>query len=241
MQLRNETDGIIEVPCAYFCGSFDEPQTLEESVVSVPPRFEGWLELPFTPRKEILPWGVRLGVAPGIFWRQFDLTSFCRQRAYRLNRYHWQKDGSHAYCLRYSGKPLPLADCSPESVINGLSRALSPQEYGWVSDPAQPLPQSLTLTLANPAVVGEVDVTLDTDLKHPAFSYLALPVVKQTVKAFDVQLKQNGVWQTVAEIRDNIMRHVQVHFEPAECEAVRIVVLETHGDPSARIFEVRVY
>ena len=74
-----------------------------------------------------------------------------------------------------------------------------------------------------------------------AYAFLAVPIVRQTVKAFDLEIKADGKWKTISQVRGNIMRHVCIRFDMETCEAIRISVLETHGDPSARIFEVRIY
>ena len=207
----------------------------------MPAGFNGWLELPFTPKRDIFPWGVRLGVAPDVFWRQLDYTTLSRNRAYMQDRYTWNVNGNDAYCLRYSSKQPPLANCAPENVINGLNRALSAQDYAWVSDPEKPLPQAITLRWDRPVSISEVDVTTDTDSKHPSFSYQYLPVVKQTLKDFDVDVLYNGEWRTVCRVTDNYLRHVVCKFDTCKADAVRVVARATHGDPSARIFEIRVY
>ena len=141
VQLKNETDHPIDVPCQYIARSIVHPDVLESASITVPARFSGWIELPFTPQRDIFPWGVYLGAAPGVFWRQFDYTTLSRNRAFLQDRYTWKTNGNNAYCLKYSKRPLPLANCAPDNVINGLNRALSAQDYAWVSDPEMPLPQ----------------------------------------------------------------------------------------------------
>ena len=182
-----------------------------------------------------------LGAAPGVFWRQFDYTTLSRNRAFLQDRYTWKTNGNNAYCLKYSKHPLPLANCAPDNVINGLNRALSAQDYAWVSDPEMPLPQSITLSWDRPVRISELDVTTDTDSKHPSFSYQSLPVVKQTLKDFDVAVLSGGGWHTVCRIRGNYLRHICCKFDVCTADAVRVTALATYGDPSARIFEIRAY
>jgi len=241
VQLKNDNDTACELACELIRDSCDNPEAVEKTAVTVPARFEGWLELPLKPLAGVFPWGIRLGTAPGVFWRRFDYTSFRRTRGERISRYHWAFDSSNAYCLKFSRAEFPLADCSPGNVINGLNRPLSPEDYAWVSDPKQPLPQAITLTLREESLVSEVDVTLDSDSKHPAYSYLVLPVVRQTVQDFDIELYSGGRWETVSEIRGNYLRHVTARFEARKAGKVRLVIRKTWGDPSARVFEIRVY
>ena len=241
VQLKNETDHPIDVPCQYIARSIVHPDVLESASITVPARFSGWIELPFTPQRDIFPWGVYLGAAPGVFWRQFDYTTLSRNRAFLQDRYTWKTNGNNAYCLKYSKRPLPLANCAPDNVINGLNRALSAQDYAWVSDPEMPLPQSITLSWNRPVRISELDVTTDTDSKHPSFSYQSLPVVKQTLKDFDVAVLRDGGWHTVCRIRGNYLRHICCKFDVCTADAVRVTALATYGDPSARIFEIRAY
>ena len=42
-------------------------------------------------------------------------------------------------------------------------------------------------------------------------------------------------------MKGNFQRHNRVRFEAVETDAVRVTVHGTHGDKSARIFEVRLY
>ena len=119
VQLKNETDHPIDVPCQYIARSIVHPDVLESASITVPARFSGWIELPFTPQRDIFPWGVYLGAAPGVFWRQFDYTTLSRNRAFLQDRYTWKTNGNNAYCLKYSKHPLPLANCAPDNVITG--------------------------------------------------------------------------------------------------------------------------
>ena len=69
-------------------------------------------------------------------------------------------------------------------------------------------------------------------LKHP-------PTL---VRSYRIEgLTAAGAWTELAEVDDNLLRHRIHGFPPQRLKAVRITVLSTWGDPSARIFEVRVY
>jgi hypothetical protein len=130
-------------------------------------------------------------------------------------------------------------DSRAEYVIDGVSRPEGTCSHGWVSDPAKPLPQSLRLDFPAPVTAREVRLTFDTDLTP---SRVALnPYPKQLAKAYKVEGLVDGAWRTLAEESDNGLR-LRVHrFEACRLESVRVTVTATWGDPSARIFEVRVY
>lgn len=134
------------------------------------------------------------------------------------------------------------------NVINGYARGVGEASNCWISAPLS-TPQTLTLTLAEPASVCEVRLTFDTDLSHEIQPSLIENVRKRQVRGlphelvrdYDVELLQRG--QTVArrEIRDNGQRLNCLAFEHVDCDAVRVTVRAAHGSPEARIFELRVY
>ena len=118
----------------------------------------------------------------------------------------------------------------------------------WISAPLS-TPQTLTLTLAEPASVCEVRLTFDTDLSHEIQPSLIENVRKRQVRGlphelvrdYDVELLQGGETVARREIRDNGQRLNCLAFEHVDCDAVRVTVRATHGSPEARIFELRVY
>ena len=126
---------------------------------------------------------------------------------------------------------------SPAAVIDGVSRIVGHEAHAWVSDETQPLPQTLTLEWKRPVRASEVRIVFNSDLMptYPA----AMPA--QLVKAYDVEVKAGGRWETVVTETDN-WRRLAVHgFGSREITALRLVCKETWGDPSAQVFEVRVY
>ena len=110
----------------------------------------------------------------------------------------------------------------------------------WVSDPAQPLPQWLQLTLSEPTMVSEVHVILDTDT---SLSYIRRPPFHrppQCARDFHLEARIDGEWQTVAEVKGNYQRRRVLAFEPVKTDALRLVIEATNGGPSARVYGVRV-
>ena len=126
---------------------------------------------------------------------------------------------------------------NPAAVIDGVSRIVGHEAHAWVSDKTQALPQALTLTWSRPVSASEVRIVFNSDLvpTQPA----AMPA--QLVKGYDVEVKSGDRWETVATEADN-WRRLAVHgFESREITALRLTCKETWGDPSAQVFEVRVY
>ena len=128
---------------------------------------------------------------------------------------------------------------APERVIDGISRDVGIERHCWVSDPAKPLPQALTLEFAKPVTAEEVRITFDSDLNplHPRGN----PLPPTLAKAYAVEVFDGREWTTVATEKRNRLRLMVHKFSAREIEAVRIRIDETWGNPAARIFEVRVY
>ena len=56
-----------------------------------------------------------------------------------------------------------------------------------------------------------------------------------------VEILVDGKWRMVVEEDENFLRHRIHAFPETEITALRVTVAETWGDPSARLFEIRVY
>lgn len=123
-----------------------------------------------------------------------------------------------------------------ENVINGLTRA-GRQPNMWLSDPDRPLPQSLTLTFDMPRTVSAVEFLFDTNLHHAPTTGAA----RECVRDYRLCACVAEQWETVLEIRDNYFRRRCHHFPPVHASALRLTVTATQGDPSARVYEVRVF
>jgi hypothetical protein len=48
-------------------------------------------------------------------------------------------------------------------------------------------------------------------------------------------------WKVIMHVRNNILRSREHRFDPVEGSTLRLTVQSTHGDRSARIFEIRAY
>ena len=88
-----------------------------------------------------------------------------------------------------------------------------------------------------------------TDFSHPVRVTMApnrqkqqLPGVHpEIVKDYDVIFEKDGKAVRTLEVRGNCRRH-RVHDAcGAECDAVVLRVLSTHGAPDAAVYELRAY
>jgi hypothetical protein len=128
-----------------------------------------------------------------------------------------------------------------EQVISGETRPYHGTNL-WRSDPMLPLPQTLALTWDEEQTVSVVELTFAGHLLREYHAYAPFYRDPQCVKDYELQARVNGVWETVIEVKGNYQRHrSHTLAEPVVTREIRIVVGATNGDPSAALYEVRIY
>ncbi len=126
-----------------------------------------------------------------------------------------------------------------ENVIDGVARIVGKQTHMWSSDPAKPLPQWIELDLGTPKSFNAVNLTFDTDMN---LRWPAKPLARQCVRDYEIACDDGaGGWRTHASVKDNFQRWRPHRFPTVTARRIRITVTRTNGDPTARIFEARVY
>jgi hypothetical protein len=228
---------------------FGSGHPLAESSAVLPPDSEGWVRFPF---HADLPRGlyrICASFAEGVSWRratgiephgtktgEWDKASgtWSAYRGYhRVDTATW-----HPFrgCFNFRVTPASRPH-TPDQAVNGYTRPLD-WPNAWVSEGA--FPQSLTLEFPAPVALGEILLTFDTDLDHripPRFC-------PQCVRDYVLHIHTEAGWETLATVKGNYQRrrsHDAKAAKAAKADAIRIEVLSTNGDPSARIFEVRAY
>jgi len=220
-----------------FVGATDMQDILESRDIPVSRGFEGFVEIPLPGMDDARACSLKLLPNAALSVQRVEFADHPFFLAtYRAPYWRFEQNATLRHYL--SDDPQePIADCTPASVASGVSRPLSEDNYGWVSDPAQPLPQQIDLTYKTPIDVAMIQITFDTDLKNPLYSYQSLPVVRELVKDYDV-LTDNSV---AVEVRGNQHRLNRHYINARDVKTVSVRVLSTWGDPSARIFEIRTY
>ncbi len=132
-----------------------------------------------------------------------------------------------------------LSACAPENVIDGSIRGTVAESHGWYTEAA--LPQSLTLTLKKPSRIREVQLTADTDLTYPRYSYGAQREYPKTAEHVTAEVLCADGWKKVGEKTDNCLRQMRFSFPPVQAQAVRVTVLKSAGENVAKLLEVRIY
>lgn len=128
---------------------------------------------------------------------------------------------------------------SPERLTNGLLRDTKEESNAWYASCG--LPQSVTLTLPQPQAVGALQITTDTDLFRPFYSYYEVPFFGKTATAVQAELLTENGWQVVGKVENNFLRQMRLTFPPQVAKAVRITVLDSTDHQTAKLFEVRIY
>ena len=127
----------------------------------------------------------------------------------------------------------------PQNVISGVAR---PECWTnlWVSDPGQPFPQWLELDFGRQVAFDTIYLTFDT--------YLSKRQVGRTpwrnpecVRDYELSVWQDGRWRSLLQVEGNLHRRRVHRLDATMASRLRVTVLATNGDRSARIYEVRVY
>jgi hypothetical protein len=135
----------------------------------------------------------------------------------------------------------PQSSFAASNVISGQTRPHQNTNL-WRSDPAQSLPQSVTLTWKSRQTISSIELTFPGHLLREYHAYAPFYRDPQCAKDYDLEIESSSGWQTVLEVRDNYQRHrCHVFSSPVTANQLRVVIQSTHGDRSAAIYEVRAY
>ncbi|MEZ2346974.1 FAD-dependent oxidoreductase [Terriglobus sp. RCC_193] len=220
----------------------DDAMEISAGEISVPPGAKQWIawQIPATVelpkagyiRVDLLPnpqvqWHVAGAVEPG------HVSAF-EMSPGKMRRY------SSGVTLSMQVEP-PQTSYAAANVLSGVTRPHATTNL-WRSDPQQSLPQWLELTWAAPQDVSEIILIFPGHLLREYHAYAPMYRDPQCVRDYDIQIHDDTEWRTVAQVRGNYQRRNVVPFaEPVHTDRIRVVVRATHGDPSAAIYEVRLY
>jgi len=89
-----------------------------------------------------------------------------------------------------------------------------------------------------PVRINTVYLTFDTDMNT---SHHTIPLVPQTVRDYRLSWFDGTEWQPLVYETGNYQRRRVHRFAPVQAAKLRLTVEATHGDQSARVFEIRAY
>jgi len=203
---------------------------------TVPAQSEGWITFHLNAATKPGLYRTNLRSCPGVSWSNAQpepgVAGYYRNDAWK----RWVP-GKVAFAMRLDPPSVPFG---PENVVNGVARPLCWASI-WISDPGQPLPQTLTLDLGAPRAFNTIYLTFDTNLHVEARAFPGLHRVPQCVADYAVKAEMGGVWKTLVEVTGNHHRRRIHRVDAATAQRLAVEVRRTNGDPSARIYEVRIY
>lgn len=214
------------------------------ATATVPARSKGYARFEF--HRQVEPgrlYVVHLPRTPGISWALFSDTADGPAQspvgctaAQLPGPARWQPitRGCH-FCMRVTPEQKPYG---AGSVVKGTNR---PDRWPniYISDPAQALPAWLELRLPAAKRIDTMQVTFDTDInRHTRAALFRYP---DCVKRYEVLIPDGNGWRRIASEEDNYMRRRVLRFAPVSTDRVRLMVHETNGAKSARVYEVRLY
>ncbi len=246
--LKSQRDDNVAVtlglrPANYVYDLHPQPD-IATAVATVPARSSGYVR--FGLRRSVNPgklYVVHLPRVPGISWALFSdvqdgpTLSPVGCTAAELpgaTRWHPITRGCH-FGMRITPAQMPYG---PQNAVRGTNR---PDRWPniYISDPARNLPAWIELRLPSPKRFNTVQLTFDTDINR--HSRRELFRYSDCVKRYEIVIPRGLGWHAIAGENDNYMRRRVLTFAPVTSDRVRIVVHETNGCRSARIYEVRMY
>jgi hypothetical protein len=126
----------------------------------------------------------------------------------------------------------------PIQVLSGVTRPETATNM-WISDPAESLPQGITLTWPASVQLSRIEITFDSQLSGWIWEG-TFPMVAKDYR-IECQDAVSGEWTSVADVNGNVQRRRVHEIPPTTTSALRVTVFETHGGATARIVEVRAY
>lgn len=139
--------------------------------------------------------------------------------------------------------------CECVKVLDGITRMRHEDPHQWASDPQQTLPQWLELKLPQAREISRIHLAFDSGFSRPltltqSSSYNARMIrgpQPETIADYVIEAGSGDSRKELVRETGNYQRK-RVHcVGPVTADTVRITVHRTNGDPSARIYEVRLY
>ncbi len=149
---------------------------------------------------------------------------------------------------------VDCSSCEPggeaRNLVNGWPRRIGERSNCWISRPMGANGEWAALELDRERVVGEVDLRFDSNLSRPIMISLSrhardrqVPgIPPELVRDYTIELRRGGRAVHREEVRGNHLRHRRHRLpQGVRCDRMLLRVEATHGDPRARVFEVRLY
>ncbi len=150
---------------------------------------------------------------------------------------NWKpQKGSYEMVIHPASNPYEATN-----LLSGISR---PEQWTniWVSDEKQSLPAWVSYELPDAKQFDTIHLTFDTNLNLAHMSVPGLYRAPTCVRDYSILARTgNGKWEEVATCMGNYQRKRIHKIKRGLYDAVKIEVHATNGDPSARLYEMRIY
>jgi hypothetical protein len=183
---------------------------------------------------------IYIDAAPGVFWADaFVIPIGCVSA--------WETDFQSSYYAHTSRRFARQLILEPESRPYGAENVTRggghPDTWTncWVSDPDQPLPQSVTLSWEDPVDFDTVQILYDINLDRHYWQRPAVSAAPECVRDYTLQAEVDGEWQELVRVEGNIHRRREHTFSTVSARHLRLTVTATNGGPEARVYKIGVY
>jgi len=224
------------------CWGLDSMQDLAIATALIPPHL-GDMWLPFRLEAGVEPgrlYWVYVEAQPGVFWKDAAEIPIGCVAAWEVEfqrEYFFYGKRRFARSLRLTPESCPFG---PQNVTGAPGR---PEAWtnAWVSDPADGLPQALTLEWPAPVCFNQAELLFDSNLNREYRYIEPQTAPPELVRDYAIQAWIDGAWHSLVQETGNRMRRRVHAFGGVAATRLRVVVQATNRDPSARICAVRVY
>jgi hypothetical protein len=97
------------------------------------------------------------------------------------------------------------------------------------------------LDLGEAKEFNAVYLTFDTNLNRQHNRTPGLHRDPECARDYTIYYADGGAWKPLAVVEGNYQRRRVHRFEAVRSQRIRLEIRATNGDPSARIYEMRVY
>jgi hypothetical protein len=222
----------------------DPGAPLSETVLSVPPGENIWVEWPvgLTAENGLPENGyVRLDLWANdhVSWHKANSLEPGHMSAFEIGLGKMRRY-DNGVTLSFKVEP-PQSVYGAANVLSGVTRPHRSTNL-WRSDPAQQLPQWLELSWTEEQTIRSVELTFPGHLIREYHAYSPFYRDSQCAKDYTLEAFGENGWLEVLSVRDNYQRHRRHKLPVAVHTAkLRLVIQSTNGDPSAAVYEIRCY
>jgi hypothetical protein len=164
---------------------------------------------------------------PGFQREEMDIPAY----------HHWMQQKSLARAIRIMPGPRPFG---ATNVNNGIAWPLGMPNL-WISDPQIPLPQAVELDFGTTRFIDTVQVAFDTSLNAESSQAPAFWKAPTCAEHWRLYVRAGEGWQRVFEETGNYQRRRVARFTALRTTGLKLEILATQGDASARVYEIRAY